>query len=134
MNNSLFGDLDDFTSWKQEWKDMPEFEQDDTNPFLTIEVNFGYLRSDGLPQTRLKPYRILKVHFRNREDVYDFANLLNIKGLTPQIKSFWYGESVETFSGLIKQKVTRKTLGLWYPQYNLEKPSNFLYMGGGYNP
>jgi hypothetical protein len=104
--------LDEFTLWKQEWKDMPEFEQNNLSPFTTIEILFSYPREDGFPETKLKPYRIIKVHFRNNEDLIEFGNLLNIKGLNKEIKQFCYCESIEKFSILLNQKITEATISL----------------------
>jgi hypothetical protein len=53
-------------SWKEEWKDMPEFEQED-----------------------LTSYRKIIVHFRNEEDVQAFAELIGQK-ITPKQKALWY--------------------------------------------
>lgn len=54
------------SSWKSEWKDMPEFVQEDTNS-----------------------YRRIVVHFKNQRDVDRFAELINQK-ITPKQKSLWY--------------------------------------------
>ena len=53
-------------SWKEEWKDMPEFIQED-----------------------LTSHRKIVVHFRNDEDVAEFAELMKQK-ITPKQKSLWY--------------------------------------------
>lgn len=53
-------------SWKEEWKDMPEFVQED-----------------------LTSYRKIFVHFRNDEDVQKFAELINQR-ITPKQKSLWF--------------------------------------------
>lgn len=50
---SLF---DDDKSWKDHWKGMPEYEQEDLSPKLTI-----------------------KVHFRNEQDFHDFEKLIGQK-------------------------------------------------------
>lgn len=52
--------------WKEEWKDMPEFHQED-----------------------LTSNRKIIVHFRNDEDVEKFAELMDQK-ITPKQKSLWY--------------------------------------------
>ena len=52
--------------WQDEWKDMPEFHQED-----------------------LTSHRKIIVHFRNDEDVEKFAELLDQK-ITPKQKSLWY--------------------------------------------
>jgi len=136
MNDGSFTlfDLDEFTSWKREWKGMPEFEQDDINPFSTIEVCFCYKREDNFPQVGVKPYRTLNVHFENLEDLHDFSNLINIKGITSETNSIWYCESVETFAKLLNQNITPKTLSLWHPKYKRDKPSNYLYTKGNVEP
>jgi hypothetical protein len=53
-------------SWKEDWKDMPEFEQED-----------------------LTSKRKIVVHFRNDEDVKEFEQLMKQK-ITPKQKSLWY--------------------------------------------
>ena len=45
---------------------MPEFEQDD-----------------------LSPYRSLNIHFRNQEDMDDFAKIMN-QQITDKTKSMWH--------------------------------------------
>lgn len=52
--------------WRDEWKDMPEFHQED-----------------------LTSYRKIIVHFRNDEDIEKFAELMEQK-ITPKQKSLWY--------------------------------------------
>lgn len=53
-------------TWKEEWKDMPEFVQED-----------------------LSSYRKIIVHFRNDEDVQKFEKLMKQK-ITQKQKSIWY--------------------------------------------
>lgn len=53
-------------SWKEEWKDMPEFHQED-----------------------LTSKRKIVIHFRNDEDVEEFAKLIN-QEITPKQKSTWF--------------------------------------------
>ena len=48
------------------WKDMPEYEHNDT-----------------------KPYKTVYVHFRNQEDYEEFASKIG-QILTPKTKSTWY--------------------------------------------
>jgi len=52
--------------WKNHWKGMPEFIQDDLAPFKTVLVHFG-----------------------NQENVDKFAELVGQK-LTPQTRYIWY--------------------------------------------
>lgn len=63
---TLFDDLEN--DWQKEWKDMPEFVQED-----------------------LTSYRKIVVHFRNEEDVKKFAELLGQK-ITQKQPSLWYPE------------------------------------------
>lgn len=65
---SLFGNLEQFESWRNEWKDMPEFEMQD----LTAEFT-------------------LKINFESHEDVAKFAKLVG-QNITPSTKSIWYPE------------------------------------------
>ena len=53
-------------TWQKEWKDMPEFHQED-----------------------LTAYRKLFVHFRSEEDVQKFAELLG-QTITPKQKAIWF--------------------------------------------
>lgn len=52
--------------WRKHWKDMPEFHQED-----------------------LTSHRKIIIHFRNDEDVEEFAKLIDQK-ITPKQKSTWY--------------------------------------------
>lgn len=53
-------------NWQDEWKEMPEFHQED-----------------------LTSQRKIVVHFRNNEDVQKFEELMNQK-ITLKQKSIWY--------------------------------------------
>lgn len=66
-DNTLFN-LDEFTDWKKEWQDMPEFVQED-----------------------LKPFRSVIVHFETKEDLDAFAKCVN-QNITHLTKSMWYPE------------------------------------------
>ena len=63
---SLFGDLEQFESWRNEWKDMPEFQMED----LTSEQK-------------------IIVHFESLEDRDAFAKLVDQQILSTT-KSIWY--------------------------------------------
>jgi len=65
---TLFGDLDEFTIWRKEWKDMPEFIQKDLEPEIQIIVSF-----------------------KNYKDVQEFGKLIN-QQLTPKTRSIWFPE------------------------------------------
>ena len=65
---SLFGDLEQFESWRNEWKDMPEFKMQN----LTAEFS-------------------LKINFESEADVVKFAELVN-QNITPNTKSIWFPE------------------------------------------
>ena len=60
--------------WKQEWLDMPEFEQEDRSP-----------------------YRTILIHFENDKDVEEFGKLIGQK-ITPKKKYYWYPERQKTNS------------------------------------
>ncbi len=62
----LFGDEE---HWEEAWKGMPEFIQNDLQPFKTLYV-----------------------HFESWEDCQAFATLLGQK-ITMQTKSLWYPEA-----------------------------------------
>jgi hypothetical protein len=64
MNRSLFDDLEE--SFREEWRDMPEFVQED-----------------------LTPYRVINVRFRNQEDVDAFEKLMEQK-ITEKQKTLWF--------------------------------------------
>lgn len=55
--------------WREHWKNMPEFIQED-----------------------LQPHQSIIVHFENREDMDNFSKLINQK-LTYKTKSVWYPEA-----------------------------------------
>ena len=65
---SLFGDLEQFESWRKEWKDMPEFKMED----LTAEFS-------------------LKINFETIEDVKRFSRLVR-QTINSTTKSIWYPE------------------------------------------
>lgn len=67
--STLFGDLDEYSWWKKEWKGMPEFVQED-----------------------LMPIKSIKVHFENDKDIKKFADLINQK-ITSTTQYVWYPES-----------------------------------------
>lgn len=56
--------------WKDEWKDMPEFIQE-----------------------QQKPYAKIIVRFENEEDLQKFASLINQK-LTNKTKSIWFPQLI----------------------------------------
>lgn len=64
MNRSLFDDLEE--SFREEWRDMPEFVQED-----------------------LTPYRVINVRFRNQADVDAFEKLMEQK-ITEKQKTLWF--------------------------------------------
>lgn len=53
-------------TWREEWKDMPEFVQND-----------------------LMPWKSIVVHFETKEDRKDFAKLVS-QNITSETKSIWY--------------------------------------------
>lgn len=63
---SLFGELDQFTSWWAEWVGMPEFCQED-----------------------IGPWKSLMVHFESRVDMEAFAKLVE-QTITYRTRSVWY--------------------------------------------
>ena len=65
---SLFENIDDLCKWKDEWKDMPEFIQEDIQPIQQIIVSF-----------------------ETKEDVKKFSELIGQK-LTYKTKSIWFPE------------------------------------------
>jgi len=65
LQGSLFGD-EEVVTWKQNWKNMPEFIQEDMTPVQQVIVSF-----------------------ETREDVRKFGKLLGQK-LTYKTKSIWW--------------------------------------------
>ena len=63
---SLFGDLDKYSWWDKEWQDMPEFHQ-----------------------LKQEPYANINIRFRNKEDLEEFAKLVD-QNLNNKTKSMWY--------------------------------------------
>ena len=55
--------------WKEHWKEMPEFVMNDESP-----------------------QRTLRVHFRNQDDVDEFAKLIGQK-ISPKTKSIWHPQA-----------------------------------------
>ena len=67
---SIFDEIEDETLvWKEEWQNMPEFIQEDLQPFQSIIV-----------------------HFENREDMDTFSKLVEQK-LTYKTKSIWFPQA-----------------------------------------
>ncbi len=64
----LFGE-DEGTLWKEEWKGMPEFHQEDQTPWKTLPV-----------------------HFENETDMRKFAELVDQK-IYPTTRSIWFPEA-----------------------------------------
>jgi len=52
--------------WYSEWKNMPEYEQEN-----------------------LEPFRVIKIQFETQEDVNTFAKLVGAK-ITPRTKGIWF--------------------------------------------
>lgn len=63
---NLFNELGVKEKWKDEWKGMPEFIQEDLQPFQSVIV-----------------------HFESRKDMDDFSKLVEQK-LTYKTKSIWF--------------------------------------------
>jgi hypothetical protein len=80
MNLNLFGEEFNSEIWRKEWQSMPEFTQEDTQPFKQMIVNF-----------------------ETEQDYRDFSKFMG-------------------------QSMTFKTKSIWFPKYDREKPSNFLYI------
>lgn len=63
---SLIEDINLSESWKKEWQNMPEYIQEDLNP-----------------------YKSILVHFEKQEDVDKFSKLVGQK-ITVKTKGIWY--------------------------------------------
>ena len=125
---TLFGcEIDDFTIWKKEWKDMPEFVQEDLEPWKSIEVYFDdYFEKNG----KLIHNRLIRIHFEDYKGMKDFGRLFCIAGLNHQTKIFKYNKSVEEFCKLLNQEVTDKTKFLWHPLAEIGWAADKLYIDG----
>jgi len=64
-----FFNLDDFSKWKKEWVDMPEFVHEDLTPIKQLIVSFA-----------------------TKEDFEEFSKLIGQK-LTSKTQSVWYPEA-----------------------------------------
>lgn len=64
--NTLFGDLDEFASWKEHWKEMPEFKCEDLSPHKQITISFA-----------------------SQEDVNQFSQLIGQK-ITHKTDGIWF--------------------------------------------
>tara|TARA_R100000149_G_C5834873_1_gene109045 strand:+ start:409 stop:642 length:234 start_codon:yes stop_codon:yes gene_type:complete len=64
--------------WQKEWTGMPEFVQEKDEPFA-----------------------MLRVRFRSKEDLDDFAERLG-QSLTPRTKSIWHPALVKTNKQLLR--------------------------------
>jgi hypothetical protein len=62
----LFDGIEDTEGWREEWKNMPEFIQNDLEPFQSVIV-----------------------HFENKKDLDKFSELVDQK-ITYKTKSIWY--------------------------------------------
>lgn len=132
-NSCLFGDLDDFTLWKQEWKGMPEFIQNDVEPWRTIELCFeDYFDKKG----HLIKNKIIKVHFdyMEYENIKLLGQLLKIVGFNSETKFSKVGCNIKEFSSIVGQTITDDTKFVWFPKQDYLKPKNFIYEGIGCNP
>ena len=76
----IFGDRKQFRREWKEWEGMPEFSQENQTPWKTISV-----------------------HFRNKEDMAEFAEL-------------------------IKHRMTMKTRSIWYPEMTPMKVKDLRYV------
>jgi hypothetical protein len=66
VQSSLFNNQDEFLVWKEHWKDMPEFKQEDNMPYQKITMNFT-----------------------KEEDVKAFAELIGQK-ITYKTDTLWF--------------------------------------------
>jgi len=65
-NNTLFAPEELETDWQKEWQNMPEFYQ-----------------------LKQEPYANINIRFRNKEDLEEFAKLID-QNLNNKTKSIWY--------------------------------------------
>ncbi|MFN4975291.1 MAG: hypothetical protein ACK5GV_08610 [Bacteroidota bacterium] len=69
---------EDEDEWKKHWKGMPEYDQ----PLQ-------------------KPYKILQVNFKTKEDYDNFAKLIG-QTLTEKTKVIWHPQAEKTFNYLLR--------------------------------
>lgn len=121
---SLFGDLDDFTEWKKEWREMPEFVQEDLQPFRSMEVELDtHFEKDG----KAIIGRVIKVHFRNLEDMKLFGSRVQVSGINMDTKYFRFKGDLNAFIKVVDQSLTSETKSIWFPSPENEKPSSKRY-------
>lgn len=80
LNSSQITFIDDHEWWKAEWIGMPEFIQEDASPYKTVYV-----------------------HFRTRDDL-------------------------DAFIELVQQRIGMKTKSIWFPKKEWRKTSEFAYV------
>jgi len=78
MNKELFDGLEE--SFREEWKNMPEYVQED-----------------------LTPYRVINVRFRNQADVDAFEKLMEQK-ITEKQKTLWFPYAEPRRASLFRYK------------------------------
>ena len=78
VQSSLFDNDEDMLVWKEHWKGMPEFQQED-NP----------------------TYKTIYVHFRTEADYKDFAKLVN-QNISNKTKSIWHPALDRTQNSLLR--------------------------------
>jgi hypothetical protein len=128
MVNSLFGDLDDLTYWKKEWKGMPEFIQEDLEPTFQIDVHFLLKDINGNPEVKFGAIQKIKVSFENIEAIQEFSTILGLKGLNCETTSCAFLDGIDKFGELIKQKINKKTRSIWFPEADIGIASDKLWI------
>ncbi len=116
---SLFGSDEDFHRAWQEWKGMPEFVQEDLEPWMSCLVHFG----STVPTfgAAVAPDETILVHFAAPADRRAFEALVGqpIRRVGSQQPAIWFTDGKAAFERLVGQKVratTRKSSFIWYPK------------------
>lgn len=129
MQDSLFGNLDDFSEWKKEWIGMPEHKQDSLEPAFQIEVNFLLKDVNGKPEVRFGAVRKILVSFEDVEAIQEFATKLGLSGINCETKACAYIEGPEKFAELLGQSITKQTKSIWYPEAEIGRVFNKRWVG-----
>jgi len=127
---NLFGSDEDFHRAWQEWKGMPEFVQEDLEPWMTCLVHFG----SSVPTFGAPPRveETILVHFAAPADRRAFEALMGqpVRRVGAQQPAIWYTDGLATFERLVEQKVrhtTRKSAFIWYPKAAVGKFADKRY-------
>lgn len=134
---NMFGSDEDFHRAWQEWKGMPEFVQEDLEPWMTCLVHFGSQRPTfGSP---VQPDDTILVHFAGPADRRAFEALVGqpVRRVGAERPAIWFADGLAAFERLVEQKVrhtTRKSAFIWYPKAAVGKFADKRYRDASGDP